>query len=72
MVLDKIWKENHKPYMIVAPLGTKPHAIGAILYAIKNDDRVELIYDNPIRNVERTSGIGRILICNVTKLYNEY
>lgn len=71
MVLDKIWHEHHKPYMIVAPLGTKPHAIGAILYAIKNDDRVELMYDNPFRNVHRTDGIGHILMCNVSKLYNE-
>lgn len=71
MILDKIWQENHKPYMIVVPLGTKPHAIGAILYAIKNDDRVELMYDNPIRNLERTDGIGRIQCCNVTNLYKE-
>ena len=71
LLLDKIWQENHKPYMIVAPLGTKPHAIGAILYAIKNDARVELIYDNPIRHVERTDGIGRIHCCYVTNLYKD-
>ena len=70
-VLDKIWNENHKPYMIIAPIGTKPHAIGAIVYAIKNDYRVELIYDNPKRSLHRTDGVGRILVCNVTKLYNE-
>ena len=57
--------------MIIAPLGTKPHAIGAILYAIKNDERVELLYDNPYRNVHRTNGVGRVLVCNVSKLYRE-
>lgn len=71
MVLEKIWQEHHKPYMIVAPLGTKPHAIGAILYAIKHDDRVELMYDNPFRNVHRTDGIGRIIVCDISKLYKE-
>lgn len=70
-VLDKIWNENHKPYMLIAPIGTKPHAIGAILYAIKNDNRVELIYDNPIRSRHRTDGVGHVLVCNVTKLFNE-
>lgn len=69
--LDKIWQENHRPDMIIAPIGTKPHAIGAILYAIKNDARVELIYDNPKRSVHRTQGIGKVLVCNVSKLYNE-
>lgn len=70
-VLNKIWNENHKPYMLIAPIGTKPHAIGAILYAIKNDNRVELIYDNPIRSKLRTDGVGRVLVCNISKLYNE-
>lgn len=70
-VLDKIWNENHKPYMLIAPIGTKPHAIGSILYAIKNDSRVELIYDNPIQSRNRVDGVGRILVCNVTKLFNE-
>lgn len=70
-VLDKIWKANHRPYMLIAPIGTKPHAIGSILYAIKNDTRVELLYDNPRRSKHRTEGIGRIQVCNVTKLFNE-
>ena len=71
LTLDQIAKDNTNPYMIVAPIGTKPHAIGAILYAIKHRDEVELLYDNPKRNVHRTDGIGKILSCNVTKLLNE-
>ena len=71
LTLDQIAKDNTNPYMIVAPIGTKPHAIGAILYAIKHRDEVELLYDNPKRSVHRTDGIGKILSCNVTKLLNE-
>mgnify|MGYP007065263690 FL=1 len=56
--------------MIIAPIGTKPHVIGAILYAIKNPDRVELLYDNPKRTLHRTNGIGRVICCDVTRLYN--
>ena len=71
MVLRKISYDNRGQDMIIAPIGTKPHAIGAILYAIKYPNRVELLYDNPKRSLHRTEGVGRILVCNVTKLFNE-
>lgn len=71
LTLDQISKDNRNTNMVIAPIGTKPHAIGAILYAIKHYNRVELIYDNPKRSVHRTEGIGKILSCNVTRLFNE-
>lgn len=71
LTLGKISYDNRNPNMIVAPIGTKPHAIGAIMYAIKKSDKVELLYDNPKRSLHRTEGVGRILVCNVTKLFNE-
>ena len=71
LTLGKISYDKREPNMIVAPIGTKPHAIGAILYAIKNSNRVELLYDNPKRSLHRTKGVGRILVCDVTKLFRE-
>ena len=71
LTLGKISYDKRNPNMIVAPIGTKPHAIGAILYAIKNQDKVELLYDNPKRSLHRTEGVGNILVCDVTKLYRE-
>lgn len=71
LTLGRISARNRNPNMIVAPIGTKPHVIGAILYAIKNPMKVELLYDNPKRSVHRTEGIGKILVCDITKLYNE-
>lgn len=71
LTLNKISYDNRGAHMVIAPIGTKPHAIGAILYAIKNPTKVELLYDNPKRSLHRTDGIGRILVCNVTKLFNE-
>lgn len=71
LTLKKISYDNRNTDMVVAPIGTKPHAIGAILYAIKNPSKVELLYDNPKRSVHRTHGIGKVLVCNVTKLFNE-
>ena len=71
LILGKIAYDNRNLPMIIAPIGTKPHVIGAILYAIKHPTKVEILYDNPKRNVHRTEGIGRVLVCNVTKLFNE-
>lgn len=71
LTLGRISFRNRNPNMIVAPIGTKPHAIGAILYAIKNPTKVELLYDNPKRSVHRTDGIGKILVCDISKLYSE-
>lgn len=69
--LLEIYERNNDSKIIVAPIGTKPHAIGAILFAMKYDKRVELVYDNPKRNEQRTDGIGKIIVCNATKLVNE-
>lgn len=71
MMLKRLSYDNRNPEIIVAPIGTKPHAIGAILYSIKHPDKVEIIYDNPKHSVHRTKGIGKILICNITKLFYE-
>lgn len=71
MLLKKIAFDNRDQEMVVAPIGTKPHAIGAILYALKHPDKVELLYDNPKRSVHRTHGIGKVHACNVSKLFNE-
>lgn len=71
MLLKQLCYDNRDTDMVVAPIGTKPHAIGAILYALKYPNKVELLYDNPKRSVHRTHGIGKVLACNVTKLFNE-
>lgn len=70
-MLKRLSYENRNPEMVVAPIGTKPHAIGAILYSIKHPDKVEIIYDNPTRKTHRTDGIGKVLVCNVTTLFKE-
>lgn len=50
----------------VAPIGTKPHALGAVLYALANQEAVELIYDHPKRSRGRTSGVGAIYSYDVS------
>lgn len=67
-LLGKIIKRSPSGRIKVAPIGTKPHAIGAILFAIKHPLKIELIYDNPKRGKKRTEGVGRIIECFVYKL----
>jgi len=61
-VISEIRKDNPDSYIYLAPIGTKPHSLGAIMYAIINPENVEVLYDNPVRRVGRTSGVGVIHI----------
>ncbi len=46
----------------IAPIGTKPHALGAMLYYLDHSATTEIIYDHPIRNDRRTIGVSRTCI----------
>jgi hypothetical protein len=47
--------------ILVAPLGTKPHAVGSALFLIENEsmDRALLLYDHPTRSSGRSSEVRR-------------
>ena len=45
----------------IAPIGTKPHALGAVLFSILHPELTELVYDHPIRKAERTVGREKLL-----------
>lgn len=71
LLLKRLFEENHEKRMVIAPIGTKPHCIAAILFAIKQDKNVEVVYDNPIHNVKLAEGLGAITDCDVSRLINE-
>lgn len=71
ILLTKIYNKTGKSKIKLAPVGTKPHAIGAMLFAIKNPNDVELVYDNPKRKSVRTEGVGLLVDCCVTRLFKE-
>jgi hypothetical protein len=58
----------------LAPIGTKPHGLGAVLYAISENrvGPVELVYDHPVRKRGRTRGIDRLLAYDVWKLIKRF
>jgi hypothetical protein len=68
-VLNSIKKNYPGYYFYVAPVGTKPHSLGAILFALENPDCTEILYDNPVRKPGRTSGMGVIHIYDLSKNY---
>lgn len=55
--LGELHRDCGGRYMYIAPIGTKPHALGAICYALKNPDTTEIMYDNPVRKPGRTEGV---------------
>lgn len=50
----------------VGLIGTKPHALGAILFALVHPEEVEIVYDNVKRKVGRTTGTARCLVYGVS------
>ena len=64
-LLRDIAAEYSDSYMYIAPLGTKPHALGALLYSLENPSKCQIIYDHPIPRKGGTSGIGKIHLYRV-------
>lgn len=65
-LLRDIHNWANQSFLRIAPIGTKPHALAAVLYALAHPEHVELIYDNPIRARNRTQGQARVLIYAVS------
>jgi hypothetical protein len=65
-VLDDIAAKHPRDLLKIAPIGTKPHALGAVLYNIARPRQVELVYDHPIRKASRTTGTARLLVYNIS------
>ena len=60
--LLKIAKVNPDARLQIAPIGTRPHALAAVLFAIANPDRAEIVYDHPVGRPDRTVGTGPLCI----------
>lgn len=55
----------------IAMVGTKPHSLGAVLFAAAFPDRGELVYDNPIRSAGRTDQGRRVQVYDLSS-FAEY
>lgn len=64
--IERIHAHANGKHLRIAPIGTKPHALGAVLYAIRHASTVELIYDHPVRAKGRTRGSRGIYLFEVS------
>ncbi|MCB4778678.1 MAG: hypothetical protein LGB53_03490 [Sulfurovum sp.] len=69
-LLEKI-AETGKSFR-VAPIGTKPNAIGCAVFLVNNeasgeDSNYGALYDFPVKSKQRSTGIGKIHIYNLIK-----
>jgi hypothetical protein len=60
-ILEDVLRAHPHDHIKVAPIGTKPHALGAVLLCVSSARNLELIYDHPRRKQERTSGAAHLL-----------
>jgi hypothetical protein len=65
-VLSQLRRDYADYHFYIAPLGTKPHSLGAIHYAIKHSDFTEVVYDHPVRKAGRTKGVGPVHVYGMT------
>lgn len=63
--LTELKEEYPDYYMYVAPVGTKPHSLGAVWFALENPTTTELLYDHPERKPGRTKGLGLIHVYEI-------
>jgi hypothetical protein len=67
-VLEAIARNHAQDHIQVAPIGTKPHAVAAVLFCLKRPSQVELVYDHPIRKPKRTAGADHLLVYDVPSI----
>lgn len=65
-LLDDLRRRHPEEQLKIGLIGTKPHALGAILFAIAHTDQVEIVYDNVKRKAGRTQGAARCLVYGVS------
>ncbi|GIG55337.1 hypothetical protein [Demequina activiva] len=65
-LLEDIARDEDDPYLIVAPIGTRPHGVGAILFALTNPGRVEIVYDHPVPREDAARGVHRVCTYDIS------
>ena len=64
--LRKLHEDIGGAQLRLAPIGTKPHGLGAVLYTISSPSNVQLIHDHPRRKAKRTLGVSQVCLYEVS------
>lgn len=65
-LLDIVETCSIEEFFKIGLIGTKPHALGAVLFCLTHPDRVELIYDHTKQRANRSAGLSRCLIYEIS------
>lgn len=65
--LEVVHRRIDNAYLRIAPIGTKPHALGAVIYTLCHPDATEIIYDHPHRAPGRSTGHRGLYIYDVSE-----
>lgn len=65
--LERIALRVPDELMRIGLTGTKPHALGAILFSLMNEEHTEIVYDNARRKTGRSKGVAKCLVYHVTE-----
>lgn len=65
--LEELRRSRPSAHMKIAPIGTKPHGLGAIIYCLSHPESTEIIYDFPIKSPNRTKGISSVSIFELSR-----
>ncbi|CAB3865319.1 hypothetical protein LMG26684_02789 [Achromobacter mucicolens] len=68
-LLEEIAENSTASSLKVALVGTKPHALGAVLFSLISNTPTELVYDHPVRKPGRTGGIGKLHVYHVAAVF---
>lgn len=63
--LDELRRDYSGYYLYIAPVGTKPHALGALKFSLDHPAICEILYDHPVRKTGRTRGVGLVHVYDV-------
>lgn len=70
-LLENIRSKYPACLMLLAPIGTKPHALGAILQAVAHPDHTEVLYDHPVRKPSRSRGDDLVCLYDIGAFASE-
>lgn len=66
-ILDHLQGSYPEHLLRIALVGTKPHALGAVIFHAVKPEMSELIYDNPVRRAGRTDSDRTVLCYDISR-----
>jgi len=70
-LLDEIAKSRTSDRIKIGLIGTKPHALGAVLFSLTSNKSIELIHDHPVRKNSRSDGVARLMVYHISSLFDD-